>query len=505
MHDKDKEAALTPKMAISRGRRPNSSGDVTRARATSVRSSRSQQTSPTRARSLSGTCDQADKVSSNSGPTANQVRPNATTNSQQPSEFGGIISGCNASGSAIMRNNIILNYSEKSRKCIRDLKLTITNPYYDKRKIERRHGNVCEEHLRKVREHESYKRWRYEDDTRLLWIYSHTKQAIFKSRDQEIGDQKRIVAAAVVKELEQSRVNHDSALSYMFCENSKNAELKLNDTAAILRGLMWLLTFTQESLTACLEEKYTQEGKRMFTDEHATSHLSDILSRWLEDTNVSRVYLVVGAIDESYMKRKDIMDFLDLIIMCCKDLARVKWLITSDCDDFYFDYIQANLSLHKSSFAKIYLNQRSKKKKPRRKTKPAGKGTEGTNQEIQREAKESAQVGEGYLSKRKGRAGGTISEENIEELAGEFLKGAEGDKNKKPDVSGGEKGPNQKRAKGPTIPDETTPLLPWQTSSSPSKPGESTPTPQQDGGSKQDKLNTRNGSAKRWCWCCLVQ
>ena len=203
--------------------------------------------------------------------------------------------------------------------------------------------------------------------------------------DFETGDQKRIVAVAVAKELEQSPVVRANALSYVFCRNSKNPELKLNNTAAILRGLMWLLSLAQESLIIYLEETYNQEGMSMYKDQHAKHALSDILLRWLEDTNVDRVYLVVGAIDECYMEgKKDILHILDLITTCCKELAKVKWLITSDCDDIYINYIKARLDTHDRSFKTIHLNERRKpgskagtraERRPRNNKKALCKGT----------------------------------------------------------------------------------------------------------------------------------
>ncbi len=511
---KDKGAALTPTIPISRGRRPNQparNGKVTRARATSVPTSRSQQPSPTRGRSSNATCGRADKVSPNSIPTANQVRLNATTNPQEPSKIENIISGNDASGNAILVNKIVYSYPEKSSsQCIQDLKLT--NPHWDRVEIEECHGDVCEEHLQKVREHPNYKCWKNDDTTRLLWIYSHTKETIdFKTMDFETGDQKRIIAVAVAKELEQSPVVRDNALSYMFCRNSKNPELKLNDIVAVLRGLMWPLSFTQESLNVCLEETYNREGKSMYTDEHAKRALSDILLRWLKDTNVGRVYLVVGAIDECYIERKDI---LDLITTCCKGLAKVKWLITSDCDDIYIDYIKARLDPHDPSFKTIHLNERRKtgsKAGPRanrrrgKRKKALGKGTKETNQEMERGGEESAQVGEGYLDKRKGGASDTIPEEYVEEYVGEFFKGgAGGNKYEKPEVSGWKNGANAGRAKELKISDEGTPPLTKRTPSSPSNSGESTPVPQHGSVSKPGSLNIQDGSAKRGC-SCVVQ
>ena len=288
-------------------------------------------------------------------------------------------------------NIIFNNYPEESirncikdLKCILDLKLTNppsdkecipdpkptdprsdreftpdlkpTNPYHDKADIENRHGVVYDEHLYKVCEHKSYKRWKHADDVRLLWIYSHTKQNIdFQTMDFEKGDQGRIVAGVVSKDLEQSLVIRDNALSYMSCQTSKSSDLKLNDTTTILTDLMWLLSSAHESLAVSLEEAYKREGESMYTNTQASHTLASILMRWLNVTNVDRVYLVVGAIDQCYIERKNI---LDLIIDCCKDLAKVKWLITSDCDDFWVDYIQHKLGPNNPSFETIHLNER---------------------------------------------------------------------------------------------------------------------------------------------------
>ena len=441
---KDKRAISTLEMPISRGsiaNGPSRSGKVTRARATSVPSSRSQRTSPTKDRSLDVTGGRADKVSSNCVPTASQVRPNPTTNPQEFSNFESIISGNKVKDSATQINNII-HRDKNSSQCIQDLKLT--KPHRDRANIEKYHSDVCKEHLQKVREHPSYKRWKNDDEVRLLWIYSYNRQTIFKTTDFETGDQKRIVAVAVAKELEESPVVRNNALSYMFCQNSRDPE-KLNDTAAILRGLMWLLSLTQESLTAYLEETYNREGKSMYTDEHAKGALSDILLGWLKDANIDRVYLVVGAIDECYIERKDILEFLDLIIRRCKGLAKVKWLITSDCDDIYIDWIKFKLGPDDRSFETVHLNERSKtlhdpsfetlhlnkKRQPlhdpsfealhlnkrtnmgskarrrarnsqRKREEAIARDTRGTDQQMKRGGAGSVQVGEGNLDKRRG-------------------------------------------------------------------------------------------------------
>ena len=491
-------------MPNSPGRGANRTGKGTRARATSVPTPQSQQTPLTRDRNLNATCDRADEVLSNSGPTANRVRPNATTNPQEPSRIENTILGNNASGNAFLVNKIVHSYPEKpSSECIQNLR--ITNPRWDRAEVEECHGDLCKEHLKKVREHESYKVWKNDDETRLLWIYSHTNQAIDpETKDLETGNQKRTVAVAVAKELEESLVAHEHALSYMFCRNSRTPELKLNHTAAILRSLMWLLSLTQESLTVRLEGKYNREGKRMYEDENARHALSHILLEWLKDTKASRVYLVVGAIDECHPERKQI---LELITTWCKDLPKVKWLITSDCDDIYINYyIKAQLDHHGISFKTIHLNERSKRKKSRTKKKPRGKGTKGTKQETKRGGEKSAHVGEGYSDKRKGGVSDTIPEENVEKYVGEFFKGAAGDnKNETPQVLGWEIGANPERARGLKISNERTPLLIQWTTSPPFNTGESTTIPQQGVVSEQGKLNTRDGSPKRWCWSCVVQ
>ena len=511
-----------------RGRRANRTGKGTKARATSVPTPPPPQVHPTRDRSLDATCGRADEALSNSVPIANRVRLNATTNPQEPSRIENTISSNHASGNAFLVNKIVHSYPEKpSSECIQKLK--ITNPRWDRVEVEECHSDLCEEHLKKVRENESYKLWKNDDETRLLWIYSHTNQMLDpETKDLETGDQKRIVAAAVAKELEESlgAHKHDKkhALSYMFCRNSRTPELKLNHTAAILRSLMWLLSLTQESLTVRLEGMYNLEGKSIYEDENAKHALSKILLEWLKDTEISRVYLVVGAIDECHPERKQV---LEKITTFCKDLPKVKWLITSDCDDIYINYyIKAELDRHAISFKTIHLNERSqinegsqlnegshpnershliersKKRKSRTNKKPRGKGTKGTKQETKRGVEENAQVGEGSLDKGKGRASDPIPEENVEKYVGEFFKGAAGDnKNDTPQVSGWVNVANPERANGSKSSDEwmlveRPPLLPFNS-------GESTTLPQQGKVPERGNLNTRYGSPKGWC--CVVQ
>ena len=248
----------------------------------------------------------------------------------------------------------------------------------------------------------------------------------------------------------------------------------------------------------------------MYKDQHAKHTLSNILLRWLEDTHVDKVYLVVGAIDECYMeRRKDILHILDFIAKCCKKLAKVKWLITSDCDDIYINYIKAKLDNPDRSFKTIHLNERRRpgskprmraEKRQRHKKKAPGKGTKGMNQEIERGGDEGGQLREGYLDKGKGGASDTITEEYIatffKEVAGE-------DGYEKPKVSGGKKGAGAAREQGLNIPDESRQLLTQRTPSSPSKSKESTPVPQQRSMSEPSSSNVQDGSAKRGCLCVV--
>ena len=458
---KEKGAASTPKTSISRGRSPNrpaGSGNVTRARATSGPTLRSQQTFPTSDRIYG----RANKVTK-SGPLANQVWSNVTSYPQKST-----VSSSFASDNAIPTNTIIHSYPHhrSSSYCIKDLKLT--NPLWDRDEIEECYGYVCEKYLQKVRNHPSYQRWKNDDETRLLWIYSYTGQTMdFKTRDQ-----KKIIAVAIIKELEQSLVVRDNALSYMYCQNSKILELKLDDTAAILRGLIWMLCLTQESLTKRLEIAYSREGRSMYTDKHASSYLLNILTEWLRDTNIGIVYLVVGAIDECYPERKEV---LDLIIECCKTLPKVKWVITSDCDDIYSNYIryiEGKLDPYHLSFETIHLNERRgagskagrRAERRQRKKKALDKGTKGTNQEMEHRREESGLVGEGSLDIEKGGASDTISEGYVEE----FFKGVAGvNKYEEPEVSGWEKGANAERAKELKILDERILPLTKRTPSSP--------------------------------------
>ena len=551
---KGKRAASTPKVPVYRGRptsQPARSGQVTVARATSVPDSQSQQASPTWGRSSAGTYGRADNVSSNYLPPADQVRPNATTHEQETFKFESIISGNKVEGSATQINSII-HREKNSSQAIQDLKLT--KPHRDRANIENDHSDVCKEHLRKLREHSSYRRWKDDDEIRLLWIYSHSRQTMVKTMDIETGHEKRIVAVAVAKELEESPVVRNNALSYMFCRNSINPE-KLNDTAAILRGLLWLLSLTQDSLTVYLEKTYNHEGKSMYTDEYAKGTLSDILLRWLGDTNVRRVYLVVGAIDECYIERKDILEFLKLIIMRCKGLAKVKWLITSDYDDIYIDWIKWKLGPDDRSFETIHLNEGSKtlqdprfgtihlkessktlhnslfetyhliessktlpdpsfeahhpnkgsnmgrkakrraRNLQRQKEVVITRGTRGTGQQMKHGGARSAQVVEGDLDKRKGGASDTIPEESVEEYDGLeklFDGGAGENKDIIEDVSGSEK-------------DEGTTPLTEPTPSPPLEMGKPTSVPQPGSVSEPSNLNVQKGSTKWGGCCCVVQ
>ena len=407
-----------------------------------------------------------------------------------------------------MTNNIIYKLPGQNSECLQYLK--ITNPVSDKTSFKDRHRPVYENLLQKVREHPNYDCWKRDDETRLLWIYCHGSETM----DFEAWDQKTIVAVAVANELEDSLMvptnisNNQGALSYIFC--GKSIHPKLNTPAAMLRGLMWLLCLkesstvrSEESLAARLEERYYKEGMSLFEDQNATIALSDIFFKWLKDTNVSTVYLLVGAIDECYgEERRDTMRILDLITTRCKALANVKWLITSDYDD---SIIKARLKTHDRSFKIIHLNKRrTAGRRKRNKKKALDNDTEGTNPGIEGGGREGGQVKGEHLDKGKREAGDSITEGSVAVFLNNV---ANEDKDEEAEESDGEERANAERGQEiKKVQDEKKPRLIQRVQTPPLQLNseERRPDLQQGRVSKPSNSNVPDGSAQRR-GCCVVQ
>src|SRR5208282_3083572 len=97
----------------------------------------------------------------------------------------------------------------------------------------------------------------------------------------------------IVRELQQV---HDSRLvSYFFCQG---IDSRLNNARAVLRDLIYQLLVQQESLISHLRKQYDKAGRQLFEDVNAFVALSNIFIEMLYDSRLTRIYLIIDALDE---------------------------------------------------------------------------------------------------------------------------------------------------------------------------------------------------------------
>ena len=197
----------------------------------------------------------------------------------------------------------------EDNRCLQDLR--VTDPRDDMKRIEATKGGLLKDSYAWILSHPDFIDWKEGDETRLLWIKG------------EPGKGKTMLLIGVVRELEES--THDSTLlSYFFCQGTDS---RLNNATAVLRGLIYQLLDQQPSLISHVREQYDKAGRQLFKDVNAFVALSRIFTRLLHDPCLTRIYLVVDALDEC---ESELSQLLSIITQnASTSSSRVKWLLSS--------------------------------------------------------------------------------------------------------------------------------------------------------------------------------
>ncbi|KAM6504757.1 hypothetical protein FSOLCH5_015252 [Fusarium solani] len=216
---------------------------------------------------------------------------------------------------------IIFNYKANDnclKDCLKDLYLT--DPRIDKSRIKNDKGGLLEGSYKWILDHDDFRRWRDDDQSRLLWIKG------------DPGKGKTMLLIGIVDELErqltqlkhaEQSTSHATVLSYFFCQGTDSS---LNNATAVLRGLIFLLAVQQPSLALHLREKYQHSGTKLFEGANAFVALSEILSGMLRDPSLARAYIVIDALDEC---ETGLLQQLLKLIVQNTSASRVKWIVSS--------------------------------------------------------------------------------------------------------------------------------------------------------------------------------
>ncbi|KAF2197377.1 HET-domain-containing protein [Delitschia confertaspora ATCC 74209] len=196
----------------------------------------------------------------------------------------------------------------KLERCIQDLHLT--DPRYDKKRIEETKGGLLNDAYYWVLESSDFQQWRNDRQSQLLWIKG------------DPGKGKTMLLCGIVNELKNSMAK-TNLLSYFFCQAT---DARLNNATAVLRGLLYLLVDQQPSLISHVRKKYDHASKSLFEDANAWVALSDIFKNIIQDPTLKKIYLVIDALDECVT---DLPKLLDFIVYASSTSVRVKWLLSS--------------------------------------------------------------------------------------------------------------------------------------------------------------------------------
>ncbi|KAH9203227.1 hypothetical protein DL95DRAFT_350087 [Leptodontidium sp. 2 PMI_412] len=201
----------------------------------------------------------------------------------------------------------------QSRSCIQDLR--ITDPREDKKRIEDTKGGLLRDSYQWIFEHTDFHKWRNNEQGRVLWIKG------------DPGKGKTMLLCGMIDEMSAlTRLRDKSAttlLSFFFCQATDS---RINNAAAVLRGLIYLLIDQQPSLIKHIRKKYDDAGKPLFEDANAWVALSEIITTILQDPSLNNTYLIIDALDECVA---DLSKLLNFIVQKSSISPRVKWVVSS--------------------------------------------------------------------------------------------------------------------------------------------------------------------------------
>lgn len=222
--------------------------------------------------------------------------------------------------------------------CLRAWRLT--NPREDKARIFSSKDPLLEGSCTWIFDDQAFTEWWNNDDSRILWI------------NGDPGKGKTMMMMALIDEISQRlRTSPGSGImSYFFCQN---AFQELNNTVAVIRGLVYLLATDHPALTRRLRKKLDEAGDRLFEGFNALYGLWNTLLEVVNDPSFPRVYLLIDALDEC--DNKSLKDFLSLLSQERSASSRkIKWVVTSRNEPIIreilqYRYLGHNINLESNS------------------------------------------------------------------------------------------------------------------------------------------------------------
>ncbi|KAL7800228.1 WD40-repeat-containing domain protein [Trichoderma ceciliae] len=198
--------------------------------------------------------------------------------------------------------------TKEDGQCFKDL--GVTDPTYDKKRIEKTKGGLLEDSYRWILDNPDFQQWRHDKERRLLWIKG------------EPGKGKTMLLCGIANELNKP-TTYSGLVSFFFCQAT---DQRINKATAVLWGLMFMLVDQQPSLMSHIRKKYDTSGKELFTGVNTWIALSEIFSDMLGDPALTAAYLLIDALDECVSDRDKLLDF---IVENLSTSSCVKWIVSS--------------------------------------------------------------------------------------------------------------------------------------------------------------------------------
>ncbi|UKZ53066.1 hypothetical protein TrVGV298_006853 [Trichoderma virens] len=200
--------------------------------------------------------------------------------------------------------------SAEDRNCLREL--WPHDPYVEKRRIEDTKGGLLQDSFNWILENDDFCRWFKDPNRPLLWIRG------------DPGKGKTMLLCGIVDNLQ--KLAPSSLISFFFCQATDE---RINNSTAVLRGIIFSLIDQQQHLLKHLREPYARQGKSLFEPPSAWYALSSILQSLLSDLNNTQqpTCLLVDALDECV--NEDMPRLLDFIVKMSNELPYVKWVVSS--------------------------------------------------------------------------------------------------------------------------------------------------------------------------------
>ncbi|KAL7791482.1 hypothetical protein V8C37DRAFT_417037 [Trichoderma ceciliae] len=194
--------------------------------------------------------------------------------------------------------------NHENTACLKDL--FITNPEHDKIRIEDTKGGLLPAAYDWILGNEGFTQWRKNPGFHLLWVKG------------DPGKGKTMLLCGIINTLQET----SSKVYYFLCQAT---DIRLNNTTAILRGLLYMVISQQPLLISYIKEEYNKLGKAMFEGPNAYIVLSRIFFNILEDPFIRGSIFIIDALDECLI---DLSQLLSLVKRSSSS-SLVKWLVSS--------------------------------------------------------------------------------------------------------------------------------------------------------------------------------